>query len=93
MTKNSPFYRDYAGKELAAFPEMNKKIMMEHFNELNTVGIDRESALALAIDSEKSRSFSETLNHITVGLSSGTSDTRGIFLVAEEEKNQWAGYI
>ncbi|MDE5966054.1 MAG: hypothetical protein K2G89_04405 [Lachnospiraceae bacterium] len=93
VTKNSLFYRDYAGKELAAFPEMNKKIMMEHFNELNTVGIDRESALTLAIDSEKSRSFSKTLNHITVGLSSGTSDTRGIFLVAEEEKNQWAGYI
>lgn len=93
VTENSPFYKEYAGQPLHAFPNMNKKIMMENFNELNTVHVDREEAMAFAIDSEKSRSFSETLNHITVGLSSGTSDTRGIFLVADKEKNQWAGYI
>lgn len=93
ITKHSAFYADYKGKSLQEFPMMNKKIMMEHFNELNTVGIDREEALAFAIDSEKKRSFRSTLQNITVGLSSGTSDTRGAFLVSDQEKQQWAGYI
>lgn len=93
ITKHSAFYADYKGKSLQEFPMMNKKIMMEHFNELNTVGIDQEEALAFAIDSEKKRSFRSTLQNITVGLSSGTSDTRGAFLVSDQEKQQWAGYI
>lgn len=93
VTRHSEFYRDYEGKSLQEFPVMDKKQMMEHFNALNTVGIDREEALSFAIDSEKTRSFQPKLQNITVGLSSGTSDTRGAFLISDEEKRQWAGYI
>lgn len=93
VTTKSQFYKPYAGKELKDFPIIDKKIMMENFNILNTVNIDRDEALEFAISSEKSRSFSPTLKHITVGLSSGTSDTRGVFLVADSEKTTWAGYI
>lgn len=67
--------------------------MMENFNKINTVGIDREEALEFAIGSERTREFSPKLHNITVGLSSGTSHSRGIFLVANAEKDQWAGYI
>lgn len=93
VASKSPFYKGYTGKPLSDYPIMDKKIMMENFNELNTVGIDKEEALAFAIDAEKTRSFSPTLKNITVGLSSGTSDTRGVFLVADKEKDIWAGYI
>ena len=31
---------------------MDKAFMMEHFNELNTQGVDRDEALSLAIESE-----------------------------------------
>lgn len=93
VVKHSSFYREYKEKKLSEYPIMDKKTMMEHFNSLNTVGIDKDKALSFAIDSEKTRNFTPTLQNITVGLSSGTSDTRGVFLVSDREKNQWAGYI
>ncbi len=93
VTSHSKFYESYKGRPLSDYPLMDKKQMMANFDELNTVGTNREEAMKLAIDSERSRDFSEKLNHITVGLSSGTSDTRGIFLVSDKEKDMWAGYI
>lgn len=93
VTTNADYYKGYQDKALEEFPIINKKIMMDHFNQMNTVGIDKEEALEFAIGSERTREFSEKLHNITVGLSSGTSDSRGIFLVSNEEKDQWAGYI
>ena len=37
-----------------------KTFMMAHFNELNTQGIDRDEALALAIESERLVDFTGT---------------------------------
>lgn len=93
VTENSLFYHDYAGKKLEDFPVIDKKIMMDNFNILNTVGIDRDEALEFAVNSERTRKFNPKLNNITVGLSSGTSHSRGIFLVENSEKNKWAGYV
>lgn len=93
VTTHSKMYESYNGKPLSEYPLMDKKQMMANFDDLNTVGTNRDEAMKLAIDSERSRDFSEKLNHITVGLSSGTSDTRGIFLVSDKEKDMWAGYI
>lgn len=93
LTTHSSFYKDYQGKPLKEYPIMDKASMMAHFNELNTVSIDRDEALSFAIKAEKNREFKPKLGNITVGLSSGTSDTRGAFLVSEKEQNQWAGYI
>lgn len=90
---HSDFYKTYRGKTLEAFPVIDKKIMMENFNRINTVGIDKEEAIAFAIDSERTRQFSPKLHNITVGLSSGTSYSRGIFLVENSEKDKWAGYV
>ena len=93
IKKYSKFYKKIKSNELKDFPIINKKIMMENFNDLNTIGINKEEALDFAINSEKTREFTNKLNGITVGLSSGTSDTRGIFLVSDNEKDKWAGYI
>ena len=84
----------YRGKErMEEFPVIDKTFMMEHFNELNTVGIDRDQAMEFAVWAERERNFTPKLKGTTVGLSSGTSGRRGIFLVSDDEKNRWAGYI
>jgi len=80
-------------KKLEDFPIINKKIFMENFEAINTVGIKKEEAFNVALASEESRNFSNKIGDISVGLSSGTSGSRGIFLVSEEESIKWAGYI
>lgn len=93
VTDKSVFYKDYKGKELKDFPVVNKQIMMENFNLLNTVGIDKNAAMDFAIKAEKERNFKPRINNITVGLSSGTSNTRGLFILSDKEIEAWAGFI
>jgi len=93
VTANSPMYKEYRGKPLSEFPLMTKESMMENFNSLNTVGIDRDQALSFAIEAERTREFTPRLNGITIGLSSGTSHSRGLFLVADSEQDKWAAYV
>lgn len=84
----------YRGKEsLQEYPIADKRFMMKNFNQLNTVGIRREEAEKFAVEAEKTRNFTPKLKGITVGLSSGTSGKRGIFLISDQEKDRWAGYI
>ena len=93
----SPFYqRYYQGLEIAnwqQFPLIDKARMMENFDTLNTVGIKKSEAFALALEAERSRNFKPTLGDFTVGLSSGTSGNRGLFLISKKEQQQWAGAI
>ncbi len=88
---NSNFYPN--SLELKNYPIINKKIFMDNFNSINSLQITQEEALNIALDAEKSRDFSSKLKNITVGLSSGTTGNRGIFLVSEDESALWAGYI
>ncbi len=92
---HSPFYRAWWGETdaWAEAPLINKAVMMAHFDTLNTVGVTRESALAVALRAERERDFMPTVQGVTVGLSSGTSGTRGIFLVSPRERVAWAGTI
>ena len=84
----------YSGKrQLQDYPIMDKAFLMAHFDTLNTVGIRRAEAEAFALRAERERDFAPKLRGVTVGLSSGTSGRRGIFLVSDGEKNRWAGYI
>lgn len=93
----SDFYQKYyEGMESTywhSWPVMNKKMMMDHFTALNTVGITKEEAFAAALAAEESRDFTPTVRGITVGLSSGTSGNRGLFLASKDEKARWAGAI
>ncbi|MGN7764993.1 F390 synthetase-related protein [Paenibacillus sp. 22594] len=93
----SPYYRDLWANIPAAewhrFPIIEKQLMMDNFDTLNTVGITKDIAFAEAYEAENSRHFKPTLHGITVGLSSGTSGNRGIFLVSEEEQAAWTGTV
>ena len=94
--EHSPYFKAlsvHSFEDFRKLPLMNKEFMMEHFNALNCVGIDRDEALSLAIDGEKQREFLEKLGGISVGLSSGTSGARGLFLVSDRERALWAGTV
>jgi putative adenylate-forming enzyme len=91
----SPFYRRrFAGLDLKRWrtlPVIEKSVMMANFDELNTVSIGKDEAFLVAHQAEESRNFAPTLRGVTVGLSSGTSGNRGLFLASDLERYQWAG--
>lgn len=95
--ERSPFYRDHwAGHDLAEWrtlPTVDKRLMMENFARFNTIGASADEALELALRAERSRDFTPTLRGVTVGLSSGTSGHRGVFLASPEEQMGWAGVV
>ena len=72
---------------------MNKEKFMEHFDAINTVGIKKQEAMDLAFQSEKSRDFTPEIRGNSIGLSSGTSGNRGLFLTSKEEKEMWVAAI
>lgn len=94
---HSPFYREHwAGHDLRQWrtlPTVDKALMMEHFSTFNTRGITTEAAMQVALQAERSRDFSPTLDDVTVGLSSGTSGHRGLFMANQWEQSAWAGTI
>lgn len=93
ITKDSPLYRAYADKKLSDFPIMNKKDMMDNFDNLNTKSLKKSDCLDVALKSEESRDFSPMVGQVSVGLSSGTSGNRGLFLADATERARWAGII
>ena len=58
VSSHSDFYKEFAHKDLKDYPIIDKKIMMDNFNIINTVGIDRDEALELVLEP-----------HIAVGFS------------------------
>lgn len=90
---HSPYYREYLNKPFEQWPIINKTIMMTHFDDINTVKINKAEAFHLALQAEETRDFSSLLNGIAIGLSSGTSGQRGLFLASPRERDAWAGII
>jgi len=89
----APFYRDVPPR-LEALPTVDKATVLADFAAFNTVGVTLDAALDVATRAERSRDFAPTLpGGISVGLSSGTSGTRGVFLVRAEERTRWAGTL
>jgi phenylacetate-CoA ligase len=75
------------------FPTVDKRAMMASFGEFSTIGVSRDEAMRVALAAERQRDFSATVRGCTVGLSSGTSGHRGLFLVGPGEQTRWAGTI
>jgi putative adenylate-forming enzyme len=96
IIKKSEFYKElYKNCDINDWknlPIIDKKDFMENFDKLNTVQIKKDEAYKTALEAERTRNFTPEINNITVGLSSGTSGNRGIFLVSEQEKTLWALY-
>jgi putative adenylate-forming enzyme len=88
-----PFYAKLGSRRFHELPIVDKATMMARFEAFNTRGIDRERALATALAAERTRDFRPTLDDVTVGLSSGTSGNRGIFLASAAERARYAGIL
>lgn len=96
LRRHSPYFRALipdGARSLSGMPEMDKALMMAHFDQMNTVGIGREEAMELALANEQSRDFDADLAGCSVGLSSGTSGHRGLFVVSRAEREAWAGTV
>lgn len=97
--QRSPYYAalfaGWDGKNWCSLPVTDKQAMMADFGRFNTRGIPAEIALETALRAERERDFRPTIpgTHLTVGLSSGTSGHRGIFLVSPKERAAWAGTL
>ncbi len=73
---------------------MTKSSYLEHFSSLNRHGITLEQATAVALRAECERNFKPELpGGVTVGLSSGTSGARLVFLVGRADRCRWAGQM
>lgn len=96
-SRHSSFYRaHWRGHDLHAWrtlPTVDKQTMMDNFDTFTTSRITRTAALDVALQAERSRDFSPVLQGLTVGLSSGTSGHRGLFLASPDEQAAWAGTI
>lgn len=95
--RHAPFYRahwaSYRAADWRTLPPVDKQMMMANFDGFNTRGLRGATALRLALDAEQRRDFTPTLGELTVGLSSGTSGHRGLFVVSPWEQAAWAGAI
>lgn len=92
----SPFYFSYCTTspiQWKSFPLMSKQLFMENFDTINTCGLSLSKAMPFAIEAEQSRAFDNEINGITVGLSTGTSGKRGLFLVSENERALWVALV
>jgi len=95
IVKKSPFYASRLKKygSWENFPAINKEVFMQNFDTINTLGIKKDAAFDVALKAEQSRDFSPMIGKITVGLSSGTSGNRGIFMASVKERAQWVAYV
>lgn len=93
VLSKSPLYRDRLPAELSSFPVQQKAEFMRDFDLINTCGLALKDAMQVAVDSERSRDFEPTLKGITVGLSSGTSGNRGLFLASSRERAIWVAAV
>ncbi|MGA0542900.1 F390 synthetase-related protein [Neotabrizicola sp. VNH66] len=89
----SPFYAPLRDRPFDDWPVIGKAEWMADFDRINTVGLTHAAALAHAERAERERDFRPRLRGVTVGLSTGTSGRRGVFLVSDAERRLWAGVM
>ncbi len=88
------YYRNLERRSLSDLPVIDKAQMLACFAGFNRCALTAEVATEFALRAEAGRNFQPTLpGGITVGLSSGTSGRRGLFLVGPRERALWAGTI
>jgi phenylacetate-coenzyme A ligase PaaK-like adenylate-forming protein len=66
-------------------PTINKQIMMDHFDGINTCGLKLAEVMEFAVEKELNRDFLGYFqDEFVIGLSSGTSGNKGIFVTPKE---------
>ncbi|MDR3617120.1 MAG: hypothetical protein P4L53_26420 [Candidatus Obscuribacterales bacterium] len=89
----SPYYKNYTTRPLADYPLIDKATWVDNFDEINTKELKGRTLFDIALNSEQTRNFEVTKGDIAVGLSSGTSGRRALFVTDKSERAQYAGTI
>jgi putative adenylate-forming enzyme len=80
----SDLYKGLLVKSLEDFrqlPSINKQIMMDHFDDINTCGLKLEAVRDYAVQKELHREYlGYYQDQYVIGLSSGTSGNKGIYI-------------
>jgi len=84
----APYYAALAPKDglkswddFYRLPLMDKRILMDHFDNINTSGLKRSEVEAFALDKEARKDYTGYFHdRFVVGLSSGTSGNKGLYL-------------
>ena len=72
---------------------IDKKKYLKNFEELNRLGLTYETCLSHALSQEESRKFEPLDEELVIGLSSGTSGRRGVFLASQKEQMLWVANV
>lgn len=94
--KHAPFYKESCShmqiNELAdikKLPIINKAIMMNNFDSVNTVGLSKAEVMAEALKKELEKDYlGYYQNKYVIGLSSGTSGNKGLFVTPKSLTKQ-----
>ena len=93
VLEKSPFYAEASPARHQDFPVLDKQVWMREFDRINTVGLSLSEAFSVAARAETTRDFSPMWRGVSIGLSTGTSGARGVFLASHAERLQWAGTL
>jgi len=91
LVRNSRYYARAIPENggLMHLPIMTKTQHFANFDTINTVDITYDKTMETALKAEYSRDFSPMIEDIAVGLSSGTTGNRGLFLTSRNERCRW----
>ncbi len=89
---HSKYYRDsltdFDWDDFSSFyqmPIINKQIMMDNFDDINTCGLELEDVKAYAVEKELNKDYlGYYKDQYVIGLSSGTSGNKGIYITSKE---------
>jgi putative adenylate-forming enzyme len=91
MDKADYYKNSFRGYPLDSFsdfyqlPIINKQIMMDNFDGINTCGIALEDVKAYAVEKELNKDYlGYYQDQYVIGLSSGTSGNKGIYITSKE---------
>ena len=84
--RTTAFYRPFADARWEDLPIVDKALVLARFQTFNTQGIDAERAWRVIAGQDAMPGFE-------VGCSTGTSGTRGLYIVSAAERFRWLGTI
>jgi len=93
--QHAPFYAERLphGAPLSEAPIVDKSIMMEHFDAINTAGLSRDPLIDFKIQQERDGDIGLYRDQFSVGLSSGTSGNRGLTVLSQAERELYGCLI
>lgn len=91
--RTSPYYEGRLPADpadLEDVPIMTKAIMMEHFDEINTAGLNRDDLITFRISQERRGTTELYPSGFSVGLSSGTSGNKVLTVLSRSERRLYS---